>query len=221
MKNKLISSVLSVILLSAGSAFALDIDPKFYVGGELQAAKPKAKQSTVGQFVNLPAGTANSITNGALNAKQNKLGAGLFVGSRLNENVGVELGYSQLGKTKYSANVSDNANNKVSVNNTLKTRNMYFDVLGFMPINECVDLIGSVGVGQLKSKLNGAQPTVTGLQNVSLKRTSSKKTGLRLGLGAQYKFNENVGARFMVRHQKGNEFLKNVNSAGLGLFYQF
>ena len=101
---------------------------------------------------------------------------------------------------------------------------MYADVLGYLPVCEDIDLIGSLGMGRLSTKVKGksvqSDPAgvVLATTNPSLK---SSKTGLRLGLGAQYKVTPNVGARFMVRHQKGNQFVKSVNSAGLGLFYQF
>jgi len=203
MRNKLIGSVLSVALLSAGSAFALDIDPKFYVGGELQATKFKPKKEV-----------SKALEENDLKLKQSKAGAGVFVGSRLNENFGVEAGYSLLGKIKI---VRKNGNEEANDALTAKNRNIHADILGYLPINENVDVIGSIGVGQLKTTFKNKD-----IQK-ALKDSGAKmqKTGLRLGLGAQYKFDENIGARFMVRHQKGNDLLKSVNSAGLGLFYQF
>lgn len=224
MKNKLISSILSVALLSSGAAFALDMDPKFYVGGEIQGSKLKGKPNTVGELVNLPANASSTLEGYPLEtqAKHTKVGPGVFVGTRLHENFGLEAGYTIVGKSRVKRDY--NFGDSVKSDATVKHRNVYLDANGYLPVNESVDLIGSVGVGQLKSTMKGDAvytPAGGASQNIALKKESSKKTGLRLGLGAQYKITENVGTRLMLRHQKGNDFIKSVNTAGLGLFYQF
>ena len=222
MKNKLISSLLAATLLSASSAFALDLDPKFYVGGEVQANKAKGQKKTINDFVKLRDGDTNK--DNPLTLKQDKLGLGVFIGSRIHENVGIEAGYARMGTAKYKGRYDFGGGVGLPLSSAieLKSKNIYFDVLGFMPISQSADLIGSIGVGQLKTKVAGGSLIDScDIMFSEVKGQSSKKTGLRLGLGAQYKLNENVGARFMIRHQKGNDFLKSVNSAGLGLFYQF
>jgi hypothetical protein len=176
-KNKIIAAVLSVAVLSAGSAFAIELDPKFYVGGEVLGSKLKAKDENI-------------------NLKK-RPGAAVFAGSRLNENFGLELGYSYLGKT-----------------NDVKNTNLSADVLGYLPVNESVDLIGSVGLGRLSSK--AAKGAV-----LSNEKNTTSKVAPRLGLGAQYKFDNNVGVRAMARFQRGNDFAKNATSVGVGAFYQF
>lgn len=212
MKMKLVAIALSGAMLASGAAFGVDFDPKFYVGGELQGSRHSGAKK-----ITTPKG--NEITTADKKKSpfgKNGSGASAFAGTKLNDNVGVELGYTAMSGTKLSF-----AN---SVNSSVKTknRNMYADVLGFVPVSDEIDLIGSVGVGRLSTKACGklaANPVTKVVQeNLSMK---SAKTGMRIGVGAQYKISPNIGARFMVRNQKGNKFVKSVNSAGLGMFYQF
>lgn len=204
MNMKLATIALSGAMLVSGASFGMDFDPKFYVGAE-------------GQYNKLKGGKNLEDTKGkSLLRKKTSPGAGLFLGTRVTENFGAELGYSVL---KQSHNVD--YNNVKGLNLDVKMRNPYVDAIGYLPVSNDIDLLGSVGVGRLSTKvtakLNGVAQTLTNEQ----KKLAKSKAGVRFGLGAQYNLTENLGARFMVRHQKGNKTIKNVNSAGLGLFYQF
>ncbi len=204
MNKKLATMTLSAAMLLSGTAFGLEFDPKFYVGAEAQYNRLKSADGQ--EFINK--------SNGKTLLQKNKLpSVGLLLGSRLNEYFGAELGYTAL---KQSKNAYQNGNFNV------KMHNPYVDALGYIPVSNEVDLIGLVGLGRLSTKVqmkgvNGAAVALTSAQQQAAKT----KTGLRLGVGAQYKFDTNVGVRAMVRHQKGNKLIKNVNSVGVGLFYQF
>jgi len=174
MKNKIIAAVLSAVVL-AGSAMAMEFDPKFYVGAEATGSKLENIHGTHG-------------------------GAGLFAGSRLTENVGVELGYAYLGKSQDTTGI-------INLDHT----NLTADLMGYLPISENVDLIGSVGVGRLKTDVKVANSSLA----------DSSKVAPRVGAGAQYKFDNNVGVRAKVNFQKGNDIVKNATTVGIGAFYQF
>ncbi|HXH54300.1 MAG TPA: outer membrane beta-barrel protein [Gammaproteobacteria bacterium] len=214
MNMKLAGIALSGAMLLSGASFGMDFDPKFYLGAEVQANRYKgAKEVKTTQF-----GTFEKVNNKPLFGKSGS-GVSAFLGSQFIEYAGIELGYTALSGGKLSIKDPGFQNSSLKT----KSRNMYADVLGYVPVCEDMDLIGSLGIGRLSSTVKGKiigpnNARVVATENVSLK---SSKTGLRLGLGAQYKVTPNVGARFMVRHQKGNKFVKSVNSAGLGLFYQF
>lgn len=153
---------------------------------------------------------------GANGFKKNKLGANFFIGWRFNENFGVELGYGFITKNRESG--QNNANHIVDV--THKVRNMHIDALGYAPINPCVDLIGSIGIGRFKSKLGMPSPNVNDTAFISA--ANKAKIGLRVGIGAQYNFCNNWSSRVMVRYQKGNKnFFKNNVSIAAGLSYSF
>ena len=134
--------------------------------------------------------------------QKNRLGTNLVLGGKFHEFFGAEIGYSFIQKAKVTPTDAAEENFKFKVNN------MYLDLMGFYPISCEVDLLASVGVGRMKVKVES---------------TSKSKTGLRGRIGAQYKFDENFAARFMVGHQKGVKSmgLKNYTTAGLGVTYTF
>lgn len=132
--------------------------------------------------------------------KKSKPGFGVLLGARICEYFGVEAGYAQVMKAK-----KDDFSGKIN--------NMYLDGMGYFAASPEMDLIAALGVGRLKQKVNGFDVANDG---------TKAKTSYRVGVGAQYKFDENVAARLMIRHQKGNkEFLKNMNSVALGVTYTF
>ena len=221
MNKKLVSIVLSAATLASSAAFAVDFNPQFYVGGELQAGVKKGVKK-----LNTKAGDQQKSTvvlTGQTKKKtpvspiqKSASGASLFVGSRLTENFGLELGGSML-RTQKTKNIKNFAQGSAV---SIKNRNVYADAMGYIPIDCALDLIGSVGVGHLSTKVKGkmvAKPT-TAADRFSAK---SSKMGVRVGLGAQYKVTDNISARLMVRHQQGNKIVKSVTSTGLGMFYQF
>lgn len=142
--------------------------------------------------------------------KKNKIGMNFFLGSRFDENFGVELGYGFITKTKEFGDDGVIATHKV--------RNMYIDALGYVPVASSVDLIGTVGVGRFKSKLESPEPEDAAFINSANKA----KVGLRVGLGAQYNFCSNLSGRAMLRYQKGNKnFFKSNTSVSVGGVYTF
>ena len=215
MNMKLAGIALSGAMLVSGASFGMDFDPKFYLGAEAQANKYKGAKEVKTET---GLGTIKNPDNKSLFGKSGA-GASAFVGSQFSEYAGVELGYTVLSGTKMSIKTPGFEKSSFKT----KSRNMYADVLGYVPVCEDIDLIGSLGMGRLSTKMNAKAvgPNAAGVVETTNASLKSSKTGLRLGLGAQYKVTPNVGARFMVRHQKGNQFVKSVNSAGLGLFYQF
>ncbi len=203
MKMKLTAMYMLVAMLSSAAAFGLDIDPKFYVGAEAQYNKLKVSNNSA------------FLQNGKSMITKDKLpGGSLQLGARLTENFGAELGYA-LFKNSVSNLATANSNIKTKLNNP------YIDALGYLPVLNNVNLIGSLGLGRLSTKMeiknNGVVTSLTQAQ----KDAAKAKIGARLGLGAEYLFDANLGARAMVRYQKGNKAVKNVQSMSVGLFYQF
>jgi OOP family OmpA-OmpF porin len=191
MKQKLLGFTLATSLLAAGSASAFD--NKFYVGGEVDWNSPK--------FF-----TVDTNLSTGVEPKRNRLGAGLFAGLKFHENFAAEFGYNFVRRSKGDSP----RGNEVS----LKLQNFYIDALGFWPVSPEVDLIASLGAGRLKPSLDVINETIT------TGDVNKAKFKPRVGLGAQYKFDENLATRIMLRYQKGNSALVDRNiSAGLGLVW--
>ncbi len=205
MFNKKIAIAALVAVAGVANAEAFD-DTKFNFGAEISVFNRTAyNNSNTSDLNNFK--SSSSATKLAI--RKNKPGINVFLGARFNEYVGAELGFGFIQQVK--ANVVNNlqATNKIS--------NIYADVLGFANVAPKVDLIGAVGLGRLKSKAN-----VAGAVFNNIGALNKGRVGLRFGVGAQYNFDENWGARAMVRYQKGNKnFLKSNTSVSVGGMYIF
>lgn len=215
MKIKLTSVALSGVMLLSSAAFAAsaDFDPRLYVGGEIQADKYKGTKE-------IKSGNT-TVTNNKGVFTKTVPAASLVVGSQLNEYCAVEAGATAASSIKGKLVNKDTAHAFTNASDAkLKSRNIHADVLGFVPVSDQAQLIGSVGVGRLSSKAKGyTQEKGAAARNDFTSKSS--KMGVRVGAGVGLKLDDNVSARLMVRHQEGNKHVKHINSAGVGLFYQF
>jgi len=198
MNMKKIIAVAALTGAVAAPAFADGLDDvRFYLGGELN--------------YNSPSWTKVETTGGAsFTAKKKKPGFGVLAGAKFNEFVGAEIGYNFFKKS------NNNTVTGAAGKGTAKLSNMYADVIGYLAVAPEVDLLGSVGFGRMKPKVT--------VDNATMKDGVNKaKVGYRLGAGAQYKFDDNLAARLMVRYQKGKKSsaVKSLTQAGLGLTYTF
>ena len=233
MKFKLnVLAVLGATLVS-GSVMALEIFPTLYVGAEAQYNFNKITKEM------------KSTSGGLLTRGNNKplisehgAAAGIFIGTNLWEMLSLEAGYYQFKRNK--TDDSANFNGVIpgvtaqlqSVNAfTARHHNWYLDGVACFPLPLVgMDILASAGIGRLTSKIENTNTANAGITfppaatlsfaNKSSMKGETTRTGLRLGLGAQYKFGD-LGTRFMVRYQQGNDLIKHVVSAGVGLFYQF
>lgn len=189
--NKKILAAACGLLVSSGFALAHD-DMNFYVGADLGYTKHSYGDG-LKDYV--------SAWNG--NAKTKAPNMGVFVGGKFHENFGAELGYTFYKKAKVDWTAGWNTD-------YIKANNIYADLLGYMPIDTCFDLLGSVGVGRMKLKYDD--------NNASGIDIGKGKVGFRLGAGAQYKFDDHFAARAMVRYQRAN--IKGTVNATEGKVYK-
>lgn len=205
-RNKFTLILVAVLIILAGRVTAGDYDQiQFYGGGEISFLN--RTQYNNGQTTTLNAfKTSNGDSKLAI--QKNEPGVNVFLGSRFSEYFGGEVGFGLIQKA--SANVQNGqvASNKIS--------NLYADFLGYLNIAEDIDLMGSVGVGSLKSHAS-AGPTVQNLNSITGTRVS-----YRFGGGVQYYFYEDWASRFVIRYQRGNpNFLKGLVSFSIGILYTF
>lgn len=222
--------VLLTLLLSSFSA-AADLLPNLYLGLEGQYHYYKMEQ-------NLKAANGGLITrgNGRPLFQENNIAGAIFLGTSLFDLVAIEAGYAQFKNSHTNDHLVFNmispgvSSVQVQSINHISARhhNGYIDLIGCFPF-PLFDLIGSVGGGCLTSRVNNnieanafvaIPPQSQSLAGSSILTGRTTEVGLRLGLGTQCKLGE-VGARFMIRYQKGNAVIRNIISANLGLFYQF
>ncbi len=219
MKINLKLAIASSVLLLSGAVCAMDFDPKFYVGADLDSNQLVTENTQTVTLQNTQIGLLRSSKKPAASLSG-------FLGVRLFENMGVELGYTAFNAFKDQSNLMLINGQLQRLYSSITLRSTHIDVLGFLPVATDCDLIASLGAGTLVS----SKWKVSTLTGASIEPKMSANT-LRLGLGAQYKFHENFAARVMLRYQQFNKLkLANVasttwkmhsSSVGLGLFYQF
>ncbi len=183
MKQLAKSLVIAGALAVAGSAVADfgDINP--YIGADFQLTKMKAKAP----FDTL---VAKSFP-----------GANLYVGTKFHENFGVEAGYNLSKSQSKTADIAARFDGvaatgfgsgaKPGATTKLRRNSAFFDVVGFLPVMDCVELIGSVGYGYVMPKLSITAANGTAVAGYALKNQSV----LRVGLGASYMVTDMVGLR--------------------------
>lgn len=210
--KKLATIALSGTMLVSGLAVAegLEFDPKVYLGAEVSGNRYNTSKN-----VKLNDGTTISRTDNKSLFGKNGAGISGFIGTRLNQYAGLEAGYTALSSLKATYN-----NNGLVTNSSATANNAYVDAMGYLPIADQIDAIGSLGVGFLSTKVSGNY-NVTGTNITRPFSQKSTKAGVRVGAGLAYKFDECLSARFMVRYQQGNKHIKSIASAGLGIAYQF
>ena len=120
-------------------------------------------------------------------------------------------------KVKYTSN------NAVTLDGSVKYSNFYADVLGYLPVCDQFEAIGSIGLGRssVKSNVSGGD---TGVVTSYTYTEKTNKIGLRFGIGAQYKLDDNFAIRAMVKYQKVGKksdvnLLKQNTSFNLGVTY--
>lgn len=142
--------------------------------------------------------------------EDNLNGGDVHVGARIHKYLGFELGYLDTLKGKDSNVLGTGVDSKTNV------KGGTFDALGYYPIYDKVELIGTVGVSVLTAdaKLSAGGPSL------NLNKTETKP---RIGAGAQYWLTDNLNARAIVRYQDA-DFSDTVNNAivsSIGINYQF
>lgn len=220
MKHIAKSLVLVGAMVSAGSAAAFleDICPYAGIGYKQNWTKGKGFWSNK---------VAKSYPGGEV-----------FLGAKFTECFGAEVGYNWTArKTKTGGFGRHNRffnNNTFTYNGVtytgfnnrdwrVKTKTrfqaFYLDLMGYLPLDNCWELIGAVGISSMKGKIsanvhhhrrhnnfNGFNYSRDGWRNIESAHGKNKAVW-RLGAGASYLFTECVGLRGMVRWE-GTEALR-------------
>jgi len=215
MKHIAKSLVIVGAMAAAGSAFADfgDINP--YVGADYQ----QAFMATHRPFNH---------------AKKSFPGVNLYVGTKFHENFGVELGYnlSKNQSKKFTLGAGDlvgavnTANTRVAAGTTVagtikqKRSGAFFDLVGFLPAGDCFELLGSLGLGWVKTGIAGKDfASSTAVSNTAIvsafnNLSAKNKMVYRLGLGGSYMVTDMVGLRVKVGYESTSRLrLQDKNSS--------
>jgi hypothetical protein len=183
MKQVVKSLVVVGAMLAAGTAAAdMDMDFRPFVGVDyLQAWMPGTKGTINGDTFNTQDQVPKSYP-----------GATVYFGAKFMDYMGVEIGADWSGRKKRTSLDADGDSLTVQV----KRKAFHADLLGFLPMNECFDLLGFLGIGWVKPTLTGTftEAGTTVAQTATFGSTKSTAV-VRLGVGASYMVTDMIGLR--------------------------
>ncbi|MDH3319255.1 MAG: outer membrane beta-barrel protein [Betaproteobacteria bacterium] len=164
----------AALMLASHFGFA-QAQERFYLGAS-------AGSSDMDQSV-----TEGLITSGSVDGKDS--GTKFFGGYRFSRNLALELAFVDLGKAGYSGDFSGTP----VTGGTVKVSGFNTSAVGLYPATEKLELFAKAGLFAWEAKAND----VTGGAPFSDKANG---TNLSVGLGANYFFTKNVGARLEWEH---------------------
>jgi len=161
-------------------------------------------------------------SHGATGVSSNDKGSGtqwrLQGGYRFNQNLAIEAGYIDFGKSKYTANY-----NGGSAQGSLKGGGFDAVALYSLPLSDSFSVFAKGGLvfAEVKSSLSASPPV-----NLASKSASTSEIRPLFGVGGSYKLTQNVDLRADFDHVSG---LGNSNKTGkmdsnmlsLGAVYNF
>jgi hypothetical protein len=211
MKKNLIKGVFSAsVSLLAFGASASNLSDQFdvvpYVGADAQRRSMEFKQDY-----------GKNLT------KQNYPQGNVYLGLKLNQYVGLEVGYefTKTLKKSTTANGTEIRFGQVffpdidtinGFDTKTKIRAFHGNIVGFLPISEqyCLQLIGSVGVARAKIKIVHDVPIENNIPNTAFAadhRVFSKSKWIpKIGLGLQHMVTCQLGVRAMAGWEGTNRF---------------
>ena len=143
------------------------------------------------------------------------------VGAKFNKYIGVEAFY-QKSEENEKKTIWDVGNAEVIEEDKLSYTSMGVDVIGYMPVNQEFELLASLGLGQYDFE-SSYEDSIIGYGSVGGEKKDFDSLGIRLGIGAQYNFNEHFALRAMARYIKMNddEYIRSLTEFSLDLRYMF
>lgn len=160
--------------------------------------------------------------------KDSALGFAGFAGFRFHKNFGLEGFYKHSFNEKKVTNIvtEDNANYDVTGSTLVSAYGI--DILAYLPLNNQIDLLASVGIGQYKieTEFKDQVSITTGsyyLYNNVISSKNYDTAAIRIGAGLQYNMKEAVYLRGMIRYVKmsDDDYIKSLTEISLGMFYLF
>lgn len=133
----------------------------------------------------------------------------IYLGIKFNPYVGIDAGYERTisktrrttllgGDTWFKKIIDDTFPNRFNIfDTTTKIKGPHINIIGFLPINDHLELIGSIGIARLKIQITNVQSMMANITLVppdSFEFVKSKWIS-RINLGAQYKLTDQFGIR--------------------------
>ena len=197
-------------LLMGAGAMAQD-SSYYYVGVGVGQTRGSLDTQRISDSVATPIGGA--FTSQTLSGDRRDIGYKVFGGYQMNPWLGVELGYFDLGKQRFT-NTTVPAG---ALTGQLRSRGANLDLVGTLPVSSNLSALARVGVAYARTR---ADFSGTGAVSVTNPSPSDRSANLKLGVGLQYALNDAVllrgeAERYRVSDAVGNHGHVNLFSASL------
>lgn len=150
--------------------------------------------------------SANGAAVTGFSTDEHDTGYKLFVGRQLNRYLALEGGYFDLGKFNFNSTTSGGG----VLNGEAGFRGVNLDLVGQLPLNERLSLLGRVGVNYAKTSTR-----FSGNRLFADASASERKANAKLGLGVEYKFTEALALRGEVERYRVNDAVGNRGDVDL------
>lgn len=157
-------------------------------------------------------------------------GLTFYVANKFTENFGLELGLDTSIRAKRDWETPIN-NTIVKAKTNIRRRSFHMDLIGFLPANEQINVIGTIGYGWMRPQIELTDDNNNEIATFKTKERSI----LRAGIGADCMLNDIAGFRgkvgwestamLRIKEANGDEHtfkaFKNSMTLALGVFFKF
>lgn len=212
MKKLHILCLASLAVLGSTQAMAQNAG-HFYGGAGVGQSQSKIDDERINAALIGAGATSTSITHDQQDASYK-----VFGGYQFNPYFGMEAGYFNLGEFGFKSTTTSPTG---TLDGRIKLTGMNIDMVGTLPINDQLSLLGRVGVHNARARDTF---TTTGLLSVSNPNPETKETNYKAGFGFAYKFSQSMSLRGELERYRVNDAVGNkgdINVASLSLVFPF
>jgi OOP family OmpA-OmpF porin len=185
----------------------------FYGGAGVGQAQSKIDDDRINVALIGAGATSTSITHDQQDASYK-----VFGGYQFNPYFGMEAGYFNLGEFGFKSTTTTPTG---TLDGRIKLTGMNIDLVGTLPVNDQLSLLGRVGVHNARARDTF---TTTGGLSVSNPNPEVRETNYKAGFGFSYKFSQSMSLRGELERYRINDAVGNkgdINVASLSLVFPF
>lgn len=211
MKKLHVLCLASLAMLGSTQALAQNAG-HFYGGAGLGQAQSKIDEDRINASLIGAGATSTSITKDQSDAAYK-----VFGGYQFNPYFGMEAGYFNLGEFGFKSTTTPAG----TLDGRIKLDGVNLDLVGTLPINDQLSLLGRVGVHNARAR---DAFTTTGAVQVTDPNPKITEQNYKAGFGFSYKFSQSMSLRGELERYRINDAVGNkgdVNVASLSLVFPF
>lgn len=184
----------------------------FYGGAGIGQAQSKIDDDRINAALIGAGASSTSITHDQHDASYK-----VFGGYQFNPYLGLEAGYFNLGEFGFKSTTTPTG----TLDGRIKLDGMNIDLVGTLPVNDQLSVIGRVGVHNARARDSF---TTTGAISVSNPNPEVRETNYKAGFGFAYKFSQSMTLRGELERYRVNDAVGNkgdIDVASLSLVFPF